>query len=188
MTTTFRRKMSRLGAGLGLAAALLLAGCASGVNLDQPAPVETLNPSGSSGASGGAGAGSSGASQSQVASVDLAKGGDAAAGGIKVMYFDFDSYVVKDEYRPQLEASAKQLNADGKKRLMLEGHADDRGGREYNLALGQKRAEAVQKVLVLLGAPPGQIEAVSYGEERPAVQGSDEAAMAKNRRVELILR
>jgi peptidoglycan-associated lipoprotein len=188
MTTTIRETMSRLGAGLGLAAVLLLAGCASGVNLDEPAPVETLNPSGSAGAASGAGAGSSGTSQSQVASVDLSKSDAAAAGGIKVVYFDFDSYIVKDEYRPMLEASAKQLGADTKKRLMLEGHADERGGREYNLALGQKRSEAVQKVLVLLGAPAGQIEAVSYGEERPAAQGGDETAMAKNRRVELILR
>ena len=188
MKTKIRNTLGRMGAGLGLAAAVLLAGCASGVNLDQPAPVETLSPSGSAGAAGGAGAGSSGTSQSQVASVDLTKPGDAAAGGIKVVYFDFDSYVVKDEYRPQLEASAKQLNADAKKRLALEGHADERGGREYNLALGQKRAEAVQKVLVLLGAPSGQIEAVSYGEERPAAQGSDEATLARNRRVELILR
>ena len=188
MTTTIREKMNRLGAGLGLAAALLLAGCASGVNLDQPAPVETLNPSGTAGAASGAGAGSSGTSQSQVASVDLSKSDAAAAGGIKVVYFDFDSYVVKDEYRPMLEASAKQLGADGKKRLMLEGHADERGGREYNLALGQKRAEAVQKALVLLGAQAAQMEAVSYGEERPAAAGGDDAALAKNRRVELILR
>jgi peptidoglycan-associated lipoprotein len=70
--------------------------------------------------------------------------------------------------------------------MTLEGHTDERGGREYNLALGQKRAEAVLKSLVLLGANESQLEAVSYGKERPAVQGSDEAAWARNRRVELI--
>jgi peptidoglycan-associated lipoprotein len=67
----------------------------------------------------------------------------------------------------------------------VEGHTDERGGREYNLALGQKRAEAVARSLTLLGAADAQLEAVSFGEERPAVQGSDEAAWAKNRRAEL---
>lgn len=190
MTKTMTHKaMTRLGAGLWLAAAVMLAGCASGVKLDEPAPVETRTPSDAAGAAGAAGAGASGTSQSQVASVDLSKPGDAAANALpKVIYFDFDSFVVKDEYRATMESYAKALNADRKKRLALEGHADERGGREYNLALGQKRAEAVQKAIVLLGAPAGQIEAVSYGEERPAAQGGDEAAWAKNRRVELILR
>lgn len=186
---TTRQTITRLGAGLCLAAAALFAGCASSVKLDeQPAPVETLTPTGSAGAAAG-GAGSSGAAQSQVASVDLSKPGSGAANTLpKAIYFDFDSFVVKDEYRGTLESYAKALNADRKKRLVLEGHADERGGREYNLALGQKRAEAVSKALVLLGAPAGQIEAVSFGEERPAAPGGDEAALAKNRRVELILR
>jgi peptidoglycan-associated lipoprotein len=181
---TNRSTMARLGAGLCLAAMALLAGCASSVKLDeQPAaPVETLTPGGAAGGAAGT-AGSTGAAQSQVTSVDLSKAGDAAANALpKVIYFDFDSFVVKDEYRATLESYAKVLNADRKKRLTLEGHADERGGREYN------RAEAVQKALVLLGAPAAQMEAVSYGEERPAATGSDEAALAKNRRVELILR
>ncbi|HRI17572.1 MAG TPA: peptidoglycan-associated lipoprotein Pal [Burkholderiaceae bacterium] len=182
-------KTIRAGAVLCLAAAMLLGGCASGVKLDEPAPVETLTPSGSAAGAAGAGAGSSATTQSKVTTVDLSKTGDAAANGLqKVIYFDFDSFVVKDEYRVTVESYAKLLNADRKKRLMLEGHADERGGREYNLALGQKRAEAVQKAILLLGASAGQMEAVSYGEERPAVTGSDEAALAKNRRVELILR
>ena len=75
--------------------------------------------------------------------------------------------------------------ATAAKRMALEGHTDERGGREYNLALGQKRAEAVLKTLVLLGVQDSRLEAVSFGEERPAAQGSDEAAWAKNRRVEL---
>ena len=102
-----------------------------------------------------------------------------------MVYFDFDSFVVKDEYRPMIEAHAKVLSTNRGKRMMLEGHTDERGGREYNLALGQKRAEAVLKTMVLLGVQDNQLEAVSFGEERPAVQGSDEAAWAKNRRVEL---
>ena len=137
---------------------------------------------------GGAGAGGSGTAQSNVATVDLSKQGAGAAGGLlsqRIVYFDFDSFVVKDEYRPMLEAHAKVLSANRSKRMMLEGHTDERGGREYNLALGQKRAEAVLKSMVLLGVQDNQLEAVSFGEERPAVQGSDEAAWAKNRRVEL---
>jgi peptidoglycan-associated lipoprotein len=102
-----------------------------------------------------------------------------------VIYFDFDSYAVKDEYRGTIDTYAKALTADRKKHLVVEGHTDERGGREYNLALGQKRAEAVSKALGLLGAGDAQVEAVSYGKERPAAQGSDEAAWAKNRRAEL---
>jgi peptidoglycan-associated lipoprotein len=165
-------------------AVALLAGCASGVKLDDGAPVETRTPT--EVGAGAAGAGSSGAAQSKVASVDLTKTGSAAVNTLpRVIYFDFDSFVIKDEYRVIIESNAKALVADRKKHVSIEGHTDERGGREYNLALGQKRAEAVQKALVLLGASADQIEAVSFGEERPAVQGSDEAAMAKNRRAEL---
>jgi peptidoglycan-associated lipoprotein len=162
-----------------LLAAFTLAGCSSPVKLDQP-PVEsrTGTPSGS-----GSGAAGSGTNQSQVASVDLSQQG--TAGLAKVVYFDFDSFVVKDEYRGVVDAYSKVLNADRKKRIVIEGHTDERGGSEYNLALGQKRAEAVAKSLTLLGVQDTQVESVSYGKERPAVQGSDEAAWAKNRRAEL---
>ena len=101
------------------------------------------------------------------------------------MYFDFDSYVVKPEYQSVVENHAKYLRADAKRKAMLEGHTDERGGREYNLALGQRRSEAVAKALVLLGVSAGQVEAVSFGKEKPAVEGSGEAAWAKNRRVEV---
>ena len=87
-----------------------------------------------------------------------------------------------------IEAHAKALAADRSRRLSVEGHTDERGGREYNLALGQKRAEAVARALALLGATQEQVEAVSYGEERPAETGGDEAAYAKNRRAELAYR
>ncbi len=172
-------------AGSLLAAALIAAGCSS-TKLDE-APVETRTPVPADGQAGG-GAGSKGAPQSGVATVDLTKGGasaDAAALAQRVVYFDFDSFVVKDEFRPMLEAHAKALAANRGSRMMVEGHTDERGGREYNLALGQKRAEAVVKTLVLLGASDSQLEAVSFGEERPADPGHDEAAWAQNRRVEL---
>ncbi len=167
---------------VAIAAALVLAGCASGVKLDEPAPVE--NRTGAAG-SGSGGAGSGQAGQSGVTSVNLGSK-NASDGLANLIYFDFDAYVVKDEFRPVVDQHAKLLNADRKKKLTIEGHTDERGGREYNLALGQRRAEAVQKSLSLLGVAAGQTEAVSFGEERPAAQGSDEAAWAKNRRAELI--
>ena len=103
----------------------------------------------------------------------------------RVVYFDFDSFVVKDEFRNLIDAHAKQLAAQRSKRLVIEGHTDERGGREYNLALGQKRAEAVAKSLSLLGVQEAQLEAVSFGKERPVVEGQDEDAWARNRRAEL---
>ncbi len=177
----------RILGGSALALAVLLAGCSS-TKLDD-APVESRNvPADGSAAKPGNGAAGSGTSQSGVATVDLSKSGAGAATGLlaqRVVFFDFDSFVVKDEYRPMLEAHAKVLSATRSKRMVLEGHTDERGGREYNLALGQKRADAVLRTLVLLGVQDGQLEAVSFGEEKAAVPGSDEAAWAKNRRVEL---
>jgi peptidoglycan-associated lipoprotein len=104
---------------------------------------------------------------------------------LRVIYFDFDSYVVKPEFQNVVEAHAKRLGVDAKVNLRLEGHTDERGGSEYNLALGQRRAEAVAKSLGLLGVPATRVEPVSFGKERPAEQGTGEAVWAKNRRVEL---
>ena len=163
-----------------LLSAVLLAGCSS-VKLDSDVPVETRVPGAGAG-TGGATAGGGG--ESKVASVDLTKGA-GGAGTQRIVYFDYDSFVLKDEYKPIVDSFAKTLAADRKKRVTIEGHTDERGGREYNLALGQKRAESVAKSLSLLGATDAQVEAVSYGKERPAVQGSDEAAWARNRRAEL---
>lgn len=177
------------------AISLLLVGCGSSVKLDET-PVESRTvPSAGSGANNPALASRQGGTsaptpQSQVATVDLARTGSAADAGAavnqgRVVYFDFDSFVVRDDYRAMLEGHARALSASKSRRLVVEGHTDERGGREYNLALGQKRAEAVAKSLVLLGAAEGQIEAVSFGKERPAEPGQDEAAWAKNRRAEL---
>ena len=104
----------------------------------------------------------------------------------RVVYFDFDSYVVKDEFRPVVEANAKVLTTNPNRHMAVQGHTDDRGSSEYNLALGQRRAEAVVKSLTLLGVKPSQVEAPSFGKERPAVQGENEEAWAKNRRAELM--
>jgi peptidoglycan-associated lipoprotein len=169
-----------------LVLAALLAGCASSVKLDE-VPVETRNPTGTaSGAGAGTSAATAGTGQSSVTTVDLARSADAAAAGAgRIVYFDFDSYVIKDDYKALVEAHAKALGANRSKKMTVEGHTDERGGSEYNLALGQKRAEAVVRSLTLLGAGADQLEPVSFGKERPAVQGSDEAAWAKNRRAEL---
>lgn len=166
---------------LSLACAVVLAGCASPFRLDEP-PVETRVITPEESPSGQA---ATGTPQTQPLSVDPnANAVDIGKVG-RIVYFDFDSYVVKDEYRKLLEAHAKRLSSNPKLHMSIEGHTDERGGREYNLALGQKRAEAVLKSLTLLGAGDAQLEAVSFGKEHPAVQGSDEAAWAQNRRVEL---
>ena len=103
----------------------------------------------------------------------------------RIVYFDFDSFVIRTEARPIIEAHGRRLRADAKLHVALEGHTDDRGGREYNLGLGQKRADAVRKALSLMGVADGQMEAVSFGKEKPAVPGTSEAAMQENRRVEI---
>lgn len=106
------------------------------------------------------------------------------ANAAKVIYFDYDSYIVKPEFQAVIEAHAQFLKSSQRAKVSLEGHTDERGSREYNLALGQKRADSVRQSLTLLGVSAAQIESVSFGEEKPAVAGSDEAAYAKNRRAE----
>jgi peptidoglycan-associated lipoprotein len=177
--------MKRLSLVLGaFAIAVLAAGCSSPVKLDDKSdvPVESRTPTPVGGGAGTAGAGQGGGA-SQVTAVNVDK--SAVAGADRIVYFDFDSFVVKDEFRPLIEAHAKRMAANRNQRTTIEGHTDERGGREYNLALGQKRAEAVLRSLALLGVADNRLEAVSFGKERPAVQGSDEAAWAKNRRAEL---
>ncbi|MDP1981037.1 MAG: peptidoglycan-associated lipoprotein Pal [Sulfuritalea sp.] len=102
------------------------------------------------------------------------------------VYFDYDSYVVKDEFQSLLTAHGKFLAANPKMKMLIQGNADERGSREYNLALGQKRAEAVRKALTLLGARDDQLEAVSLGEEKPACSESSEDCWGKNRRGDML--
>jgi peptidoglycan-associated lipoprotein len=177
---------------LTIVAAASLAACSS-VKLDE-APVESRTPTtagagaGSTG-SGAAAGGAAASSQTRVAPVDVTGSNAAMNSNLpRVVYFDLDSYIVKDEFRPVIELNAKLLTADRKKQMAVEGHTDERGSSEYNLALGQRRAEAVVKSLTLLGVQNSQLEPVSFGKERPAVQGSDESAWAKNRRAELASR
>jgi peptidoglycan-associated lipoprotein len=103
-----------------------------------------------------------------------------------IVYFDYDRAEIKPEFVPVVAAHAKYLNGGAERKVRLEGHSDERGSREYNIGLGERRAQAVRRALMLQGVSEAQITTVSYGEERPAVQGSDESAYAKNRRVELV--
>jgi peptidoglycan-associated lipoprotein len=178
----------RFAFGMALTLSALLAGCSS-VKLDEgQAPVEDRTAA-AVGTTRGAGDGS--ASQSRVAPVAAAGTGIGAAGPVgvaRLVYFDYDSYVIKPEYQSLVEGHARFLKADPKRRIAIEGHTDERGGREYNLALGQKRSEAVRRALGLLGVADSQVEAVSFGKEKPAVAGGDEASWAKNRRAEIVYR
>jgi len=175
--------MKRMFAVLAVAAAL--AGCSS-VKLDD-VPVEdksgtAVAPPGAGGAGGG---------QSSVAPVVTGTAAGSLAGPAnvsRIIYFDYDSNAIKPEYQAAIEAHARFLKAANGRRVSIEGHTDERGGREYNLALGQRRSEAVRRALGLLGVPDSQIEAVSFGKEKPAAPGSDEASWAQNRRAEIVYR
>ncbi len=102
------------------------------------------------------------------------------------VFFDFDQYVIKDEFKPLIEAHGRFLVANGKIKMLIQGNADERGSREYNLALGQKRSEAVKKMLLLLGAREEQVEAVSLGEEKPRCTEHSEECWAENRRSDML--
>ena len=166
-----------------------LAGCSSGVKLND-VPVVDQTASSSAGSTGTGAAGATTA-QSNVATVTPRDSGTTAAGpsGVaRIVYFDYDSYVVKPDFQSLLDAHSRFLKAGAQRRIAVEGHTDERGGSEYNLALGQRRAEAVRRALTLLGVADNQIEAVSFGKEKPAVSGSDESAYAQNRRAEITYR
>ncbi len=163
----------------------VLAGCASGVKLDD-VPVEDKSATSSGVGVQGIGAGQ-GAAQTSVApvSVNQSASGQGPVGIAHVVFFDYDSFVLRAEARPVIASHAQFLQANKQRKANLEGHTDDRGGREYNLALGQKRADAVRQALSLLGVPESQLEAVSFGKEKPLATGGSEADQAQNRRVEI---
>jgi peptidoglycan-associated lipoprotein len=182
--------MKKLLLVLGLS--MTLFACSSGVKLDTP-PVEdraATQVGNGMGSDASAGSGS-GVGQSSVTQVNLANAGSGAQGPsnvAKVIYFDYDSYQIRPDALPSIEAHAKWLAANRSRRAALEGHTDSAGGREYNLALGQRRADAVKRSLSVLGVSEQQLESVSFGEEKPADGGASEAAMANNRRVEVFYR
>jgi peptidoglycan-associated lipoprotein len=171
---------------LSFGLALLLSACASGVKLND-VPVEDKSGSSVSTAAPESKPEPVTEAKSAVAPVNTVTSDNLAAGpnGVaKIIYFDYDSFVVKAEFQNAIEGHAQFLKNNPRAKVSLEGHTDERGGREYNLALGQKRADAVRQSLSLLGVSAAQVESVSFGEEKPAMQGADESAFSKNRRTE----
>jgi len=174
---------------IGLIAAAL-AGCSSTPTTE--APVDDRSGTGTTAP------GSSGAQTGSAASGGVTGSGVGSGAGANVLrdpnnilskrsvYFEFDSFTVADQYKPIVEAHAKYLAANRNARVTLQGHADERGSREYNIALGQKRADAVKRMVTVMGVQETIVESVSFGKEKPRNMGHDEAAWAENRRVDII--
>lgn len=188
---------------VAIVTALAIAACSSAVKLDEPAPVESRGGSGAAGTAGGGaggapgsgGAGGSGptspGSERPVTQVTVDPSKDPLTDpnnplSRRSIYFDFDSFTIRAEFQPVVDAHARYLVANKARRVVVQGNTDERGSREYNLALGQKRAEAVRRALMALGVSDTQIEAVSFGEEKPKASGSDDAAFAENRRADIV--
>jgi peptidoglycan-associated lipoprotein len=169
---------------LVLSAVLALAACGSSVKLDEGAKVEDRStaPTATSSAQTTDSRTIAPVSATSTDPLNDPKGILAR----RSIYFDYDSFIVKDEFKPVLAAHAQYLSANRGRRVVVQGHTDERGGREYNLALGQKRAEAVVRALTLLGVSESQLEAVSFGKEKPRALGSDEASWAENRRGDIV--
>ena len=162
-----------------VAAALTLGACAS----KRPKPASPEAPGEAN--QGAQGAGAAG-NYSRAGPDEEAAGPQGGVLAERIIYFDFDSSEIKGAGTDVVAAHAKYLAANAATRVRLEGHTDERGSREYNIGLGERRAQSVRRALLLQGASDTQISTVSYGEERPAVAGHDEAAWAKNRRVEIV--
>lgn len=162
---------------IALSGVLLLTACGSSVKLDNQ------NASGSSAA--GANAYPSGGAGSSVNSNDPLNNPNSVLAKRSV-YFEFDSYAITGENQQVVNAHANYLSQNKSRKVMIQGNTDDRGGHEYNLALGQKRAEAVRRSMTLQGVSNAQIETVSFGKEKPRAEGDNEAAWAENRRADIV--
>jgi len=168
------------------AMAALLAGCST-----QPAaPVEDQSAAAAAAAAKD-GAATSGTTTSGVSGSATGTGANPLKDPNNILskrsiYFEFDSFVVEDKYKGQIDAHAKYLSGNRSAKVTLQGHTDERGSREYNIALGQKRADAVKRAMTLMGVQDVVIETISYGKEKPKREGHDEAAWAENRRVDIV--
>jgi peptidoglycan-associated lipoprotein len=169
--------------------ATLLAACSSTPTTDTAAPVESRSvgattPSGAATAgtaSGGVSGTATGSQANQLRDPNsiLSK---------RSVYFDFDSYAVGDNYKALIEAHARYVQGDRNAHMTIQGNTDERGSREYNIALGQRRADAVKKMMMLMGAPDAQIDTVSFGAEKPRNPGHDESSWTENRRDDFVYR
>ncbi|MGO9803911.1 MAG: peptidoglycan-associated lipoprotein Pal [Steroidobacteraceae bacterium] len=177
---TEQRHFNRILALVLVALTLALAGCGS--KPVKPTPGTTTPGTNTGAESEGANAAGAGAAGSQEETAGPLTGLLAT----RIVYFDFDSAVIQGQGVDVVAAHAKYLAANPQQRVRLEGNTDERGSREYNIGLGDRRAQSVRRALLLQGVAEGQITTVSYGEERPADPGHDEAAWAKNRRVEIV--
>jgi len=167
--------------------AALLAGCPKKPGNFEEGATGSQVPSSSTQSAGGAGGPSTtvtplGGDQEGVTG---GRGGAESAAG-KIIYFDFDKSEIKPEYADLISATARDLTSHPTLKIKLEGNTDERGTREYNIGLGERRAQAVRRALLLQGVAEAQITTVSYGAERPAAEGDDETAWSQNRRVELV--
>lgn len=173
-----------------LAGAALLSGCPKKATTIQPPTAGAQAGGGSAttlpGAEGPSTSGS--ALAGEGAPPMRSAGGGAGGGGTTrgIIYFDFDKSEIKPEFADVIASNARNLINHPGQKMKLEGNTDERGTREYNIGLGERRAQAVRRALMLQGVPESQLSTVSYGAERPAVEGDNEAAWAKNRRVELV--
>lgn len=162
-----------------LAMSAVLAGCPKKPQTLPDAGATPTDPSASTGTTSGSDVSGSDLSAEQRQIEQLKQTG-------MIVYFDYDRAEIKSEYVPVVAAHAKFLNGNASRKVRLEGHSDERGSREYNIGLGERRAQAVRRALMLQGVTEAQITTVSYGEERPAVAGGDDTSYARNRRVELV--
>jgi peptidoglycan-associated lipoprotein len=176
---------------LGATSLLLVAGCQTTPEEQQPsaAAVEERKAAAKPGAEARP------VESPKVAAVDITAGKPDPASALKdpssilskrQIFFDYDKFDVKDEYRPLIEAHAKYLRENPNARMLIQGNADERGSREYNIALGQRRSDNVKKMLILLGARDAQLESVSLGEEKPMCAESNEPCWSKNRRGDML--
>jgi peptidoglycan-associated lipoprotein len=161
---------------------LALAGCAGKSAVKAPAPVAA------GGTAAGTQAGAAGQGVANAGSVGAAEGsGVSAPSGVsRLVYFDFDSSEIRPEFVPVIAAHARAIAANASIHVRLEGHTDERGSPEYNIGLGERRAQNVRRALLLQGVAESQVTTVSYGEERPVATGQTEEDWAKNRRVEFV--
>ncbi|MEO8137268.1 MAG: peptidoglycan-associated lipoprotein Pal [Betaproteobacteria bacterium] len=186
------------------ALALLVAACST--TPDQKVPVDDRNPLGTTANPGGPGSTTNPTGTGNLSGTPItptgpggttAGSGTAAAGRIppnvpgsilskRSVYYDLDSFVIKDEFKPMIEAHGRFLRDNRNAHVIVQGNTDERGGSEYNLALGNKRAESVKRMFSLLGVQEAQIETISFGKEKPRNAGHDESAWNENRRSDLV--